>query len=252
MILITGAGMVHEEVDLDGNVKRRDISEEPLALHLDDIAVIDEGTTVLDFMLALAHHSDEINQDFQSVLRGCMFDGFLEETLIDLSIGSHFKFCEIKHSAKILDGVWVESSDIYAVGKPVDEGTESEGLAMFTLEFAPVSAYKNMPLVLNNEFVIVNGDGEVIASAFREFSLYEVIAVLIGEMSMYGYAPQRMDAFKKFSKGMDVVAESLLGPAESKTEKDLLEELDAAIKSEDYERASELRDKIEEQKKNRK
>jgi UvrB/uvrC motif len=243
MILITGAGLIHEDVDNEGNVKRRDISEEPLALHLDDIVLVEDEATVLDLMLALAHHEDEINLDFASALQGCMFAGFMEEAMLDTDIGKHFKYAEITHAAKIVDGVWTEATDFYAVGRSVDEDDDSGEMKAFTIEYAAVSTYKNLPIVLNNEFNITNTDGSILATAFREFSLYEVVATILSEMSLYGYAPQRMDAFRKF-------AGIALLPAKEKEQS--LEELEAelaeALSAENYEKATELRDRIKKQK----
>lgn len=246
MVRITKDGVFFDSVNIDeaGNetLSTIDVLGTPglgLISYMSFPVTIEDGITVKDIMDMLASNGEAVDVAFDSSLSGQPFAKFHAEMLAEPT-AQMYSYVEIAHESDP-----IEANELFSTVRMRGVGSNGE---LFSVEFAPVSDYRDMVVRLNTTYTINmldnSGKEKKVLSVKKDFTLYEIVHAMLFEMSYYGDASDRAEAFEKvkFAVGVDHIEGFRLNDRQDV--ENLQNELQRAIDKEDYEKAAELRDKI--------
>lgn len=259
MIRITKDSILHVELDDNDKEELTNVldSENGIVSYLDQFVILDEELTVGDFVKLLMLSEDAIDYVFDAALNGQSLSVFAAELEEPTTHDGALAFVEIVHDVELgSDGVISEIKYFQGIGpSPVDGRMTS-----FSLELLPLNYYKDLPILLNHNYVVQRIETVNSApihfielKARKGFTLYEVIHSVLYEISFHGTPTERADMLTDIlemcQQATGQPAAELALPAAASTGKDaelgrLNEELAKLIETEDYEQAAILRDKI--------
>lgn len=262
MIVISKTGITLEYFNNQG----RHVSDAKDILYrcLDHTVYVEDDVTVGDIFAHLKDQSEMINTMFDYSLNGYDFEEFIKDLDAPNEPDGMLEYAVFSHECTVEDGVLYHSIRFGAMGQPVEflfDGAVRESIP-HSLEFSPLSTYKHLVVRLNRAFIVtaterVNGEDieAILFSADKEFSLQEFIHSLLYEISYHGNPSMRDELFNELkSKTLQYMESNnqmgdnpyfILANIDRKI-KELEVELDVALSQEEYETSAELRDKINE------
>jgi len=231
-------------------------TENGFVSYLDQFVIIDEGVTIGEFVKLLGLAEEEIDYIFDASLNCQSLGVYLAELDEPCTHDGALSFVEIVHDVELAsDGILSEIKYFQGIGPSPVDGR----LTNFSLELLPLNYYKDLPLLLNHNYVvqrteIVNNVPMhfIELKARKGFTLYEVIYSVLYEISFHG-APAARKAILTDMLEMcqSISADALALPVAASVGKDaeiarIKEELNIAISEENYEKAAKLRDELSE------
>lgn len=256
MIVISKDRIHHEYIE-DNMKVMVDIgtTDASLTRYFTETVFVEEDVTVEDVLRHLIDYQEDISYAMEGSLGGYPLEIYLDELIVDMPVEEHLTYAEFSHEASVIEGFLTYSPRFGAMGKNII-GEGGEVLA-YSIELAPIGAYKHLPIVINREFNVfktnVVDDKEedaVIFTTQKDFTLYEFLHALLFEISYYGTPAMREATLKDVVSSMgqdeDLAHISIAQIEQLKVTEvaRLEEELKASVAAEDYERSAEIRDKI--------
>lgn len=259
MLRITKDSILHVELDEDENEEISNIidSENGIVSFLDQFVTFEEALTIGDFIKVLMDFEESIDYVFDSGLNGQSLSTFAAELNETTSHDGALSYLEIVHDVELdSEGILSEIKYFQGIGpSPVDGH-----MTPFSLELLPLSYYKDLPLILNHNYVVQRIEivkdipmHFIELKALKGFTLYEIIHSVLFEISFHGTPTERatmlVDILEICQQATGQPVAALALPAAASTGKDaemarLSEELNKAIETENYESAVIIRDKI--------
>jgi len=228
----------------------------PIYLHFQSVVEFDKKLTLGDLMHVLIMHEVDIDAMFMGVTRGRRMRPYYEE-MLQVPTGkrsdlSHVEFAWVadyyKSDSQNDDNALYINLQVTGISKKSEEAT------YHSLSRATLNDWKHLRVELNdnmivNEFIesyqTETGKTEMhvvtILEARKEITLYDLIAGLLAELTIYGYPDQRRDHIVEINNAIDEVQ----GTVSTETLKEKEKELQEAIDSENYERAAMLKSEID-------
>lgn len=262
MIIISKDRIYHEYfkggMKVIVNISSTDAS---LVRFLTETVQVEDDVTVEDVLRHLIDYQEDISFAMESSLGGYTLQPFLDELLKDLPKEDHLLYAEFCHEANVIDGTLVHTPRFGAMGKDIAGGTDNE--LPYTVELAAISSYKHLNIVLNKEYVVTKIDevdgkqiDTVLFATSKEFTLYELLHALLFEISYYGTPEMRAGTLQEVITNIGQGENFNMSVAQMehlKTEEiaRLEAELDESVKNEDYEKSAEIRDRIDQLKRDR-
>lgn len=254
MIVISKDRIYHEYFSENMKVST-DIAkaDQSILRYMTEVVVVDEDVTVEDLVRHMIDYQEDIEFAMQSSLGGYPIQPFLDEIVKETPPEDHLIYAEFCHEASLIDDTTVFATRFGAMGKDVIGGTEE--ILAYTLELAPISAYKHLRIVLNRELAVTKTsevEGKSVETVLyisqKEFTLQELLHAFLFEISYYGTPDMRSSALREVIQAVgqnDVYLNSAqLEHLRNEEIAKLEAELAESVKNEDYEKSAELRDKI--------
>ena len=257
MIRITKDAILCVEMDDSGIETSFDIlkTDNGIVSYLDQYVIIDEGVSVSQFLSILADVKEEINYVFDSSMNGYSLDTYLPELAEPSTNDGSLIFTEIVHDVDMSPNRVISELKYFRGVGPVPA---TGRLGNFNLELLPVSFYKDLPIVLNHNYVVQRTevvDGTQVTyielQAQKGFTLFEVVYAILFEISYHGTPEARQQLLEQFlsvvEEAQSIAPQSLPEAAEAGKDAEITRsnaELENALKEENYEKAAELRDQI--------
>lgn len=253
-------GLYSKEYNENGYSNRWTRIKAPLYVYFQSVVDIDSRVTLGDIMHALIAHESDIDAMFMGCMNGKRLRPYYDEmiqaptnkrtdlTHVEITWGAdYFRADSINHD----DELYLEIQ-VNGVSK------DSEEANYHALSRAPLNDWKHLKVELNNTLIINEfimeqqsdtGRTEMninkILEAKKQITLYDLIAGIMSELTIYGYPEQRMERLEDMNDLIQDMEDETYMTTLQQKEKELRE----AIEVEHYEKAAKLKLEIDKLKK---
>jgi hypothetical protein len=218
-----------------------------LSYYFNNYVEFDEGLTVEDFLIQLSKYEKLIDLTFESYTNSIPLCLYLKEiyTIVnEKQLIKDIKFVEFYKEINIRENVLVEFVSFRGIINRVLMDDDS-------LNITPLKYWKHLNLKINNNVTIYKNtikNGKVhdmnVIIVYKDFTLFEILSNFFLELTVCG-DPSEVEIIYKEINTDDTLTDEIKEEVELLDQYYLINQLDDAIKSENYEEAKKLKDKIE-------
>lgn len=225
---------------VDINIKKL---ENKFSYYFTKTVEINSDVTVEDFMNHLSDYKELIDLCFLGHTHGFKLDIYLKDMkkTISSDLISDLKCFEFYWYSEIYEDYIETYSGVHGISNDINDFN-------YSLSLQSISEWKNLPIVLNEEIIF----GEYVEDKYttyikgkKNWILYDVISALLSDITFYGDSEDKESIISEMDDVKDSIEECETYTQEEAELIFLETELDNFIKEEDYEKAEEVRKKIE-------
>lgn len=250
-------GLYCKEYDENGNTSKWARAGGPIYIYFQSIVELDKKLTLGDLMNTLIRYEADIDAMFMGCTRGKRLRPYYEEMLqastnkrTDLShvevgwVADYYKADNFNHESELYLGLQVSG-----ISKKSEEAT------YHSLSRASLNDWKHLKMELHDELIInefIAGHATetgrtdmhmvTLMEAKKQVTLYDLLSGFLTELTMYGYPEQRMERIMDIN---NVIEETVDDNSWESTLRHKESELQAALETENYERAAMLKVEID-------
>ena len=182
-----------------------------LARYLGAYAEFDEKTTLGTFICLLNDFADEVEYIFNYYLNGVEFNEFFQESLLEPITPPEIDFIDLAWNVRLIISSDLTIIDFIPTLIGVKELPEVDLDEIYDLDFIRLRDMCQFKLCAATAIDIPNSEShEVVVSAERRWTLFEIISGVLQEISKYGNPQDKLEIIEDLKSSSKISFSDLL------------------------------------------